>query len=252
MDFTLKTYQSLLHALKRNGYKFQTFEEFLSNPLNGKSVVLRHDIDKLPQNAFQLAQLEHQNGVQASYYIRVRKGVWDETIIKKIVSFGHEISYHYEDLTIARGNDEKALEHFKKQLAKIREFYPAKTICMHGSPLSKWDNCKLWDKYDYRSMGIIGEPYLDVDYSKILYITDTGRSWNSAKVSVRDKVKDGLKVSIKNTTHLISLLDGHQLPDKIIMNTHPQRWFNFGFGWLREFVIQNIKNKVKRILIKLS
>ena len=30
MDFTLKTYRSLLSALEQSGYAFRTFEEFLS------------------------------------------------------------------------------------------------------------------------------------------------------------------------------------------------------------------------------
>lgn len=252
MDFTLKTYQSLLDALKKNDYTFQTFEEFMITTAPEKVVVLRHDIDKLPQNALILAQMEHVSGVKASYYIRVVKGTWNEDVIRQIIALGHEVSYHYEDLTITNGDYEKAWEHFTVHLARIREFYPAKTICMHGSPLSKWDNRKIWDKYDYRKMGIIGEPYFDVDYSKVLYITDTGRSWNNADVSIRDKVKDGLRVSIKNTSHLISLIDDNKLPDKIIINTHPQRWFDFGFGWIKELIIQNLKNKVKLILIKLS
>lgn len=46
MDFTLKTYRSLLSALEQSGYAFRTFEEFLSVPAGGKVVVLRHDIDK--------------------------------------------------------------------------------------------------------------------------------------------------------------------------------------------------------------
>ncbi len=59
---------------------------------------------------------------------------------------------------------------------------------MHGSPLSKYDNKLLWKYYNYRDFGIIGEPYFDVNFSKVLYLTDTGRRWNGEKVSVRDKV----------------------------------------------------------------
>lgn len=89
MDFTLKTYQSFLSALKQAGYTLQTFEEFLSLPADGKMVVLRHDIDKRPKNALQLAQMEDVSGVKASYYIRVVKGTWDEEIIKQIVALVH-------------------------------------------------------------------------------------------------------------------------------------------------------------------
>ncbi len=37
--------------------------------------------------------------------------------------------------------------------------------------------------------GIIGEPYFDVDFSRVFYLTDTGRRWDGDAVSVRDKVK---------------------------------------------------------------
>ncbi|MBW1833780.1 MAG: hypothetical protein JRI62_03015 [Deltaproteobacteria bacterium] len=43
---------------------------------------------------------------------------------------------------------------FGRNLEKLRKFYPVKTICMHGSPLSKWDNLDLWKKYNYREFGI--------------------------------------------------------------------------------------------------
>ena len=250
MDFTLRTYINLLSSLKRSGYTFQTFEEFLSAPIKDKVVVLRHDIDKRSINALVLAQMEANFGVKASYYIRIVKGTWNEGVIKQIVTLGHELSYHYEDLTITKGNYEKAWEHFKYQLKRIRRFYPAKTICMHGSPLSKWDNRKLWEKYSYKQEGVIGEPYFDVDYSKVLYITDTGRGWNKTGVSIRDKVNNGLILDIKNTAHLIELIESEKVPNKIIINTHPQRWFNFGFHWITELILQNLKNVVKRILIR--
>ncbi len=251
MDFTPNIYKTLLQGLQRAGYVLQTFEDFISNPLDSRSVVLRHDIDKLPYNAIALGEIEHALGIKATYYIRIVKGTWNEEVIKQLIALGHEVSYHYEDLTITKGDYEKAWVHFKKHLARIREFYPAKTASMHGSPLSKWDNRKLWEKYDYRQLGIIGEPYFDVDYSKVLYITDTGRSWNKSEVSVRDKVEGGLHVDIKSTSHLIELVKFGLLPDKIIINTHPQRWFPFGVNWIKELVFQNIKNVGKRGLMLL-
>jgi hypothetical protein len=43
-------------------------------------------------------------------------------------------------------------------------------------------------KYDYRDFAIIAEPYFDVDYDEVFYISDTGRSWNHSSASIRDKV----------------------------------------------------------------
>ena len=72
-------------------------------------------------------------------------------------------------------------------MEKLWKFYPVKTICMHGSPLSKLDNLDLWKKYDYRDFGIIAKPYFDVDFDEVFYLTDTGQR-DGWKVSIRDKV----------------------------------------------------------------
>ena len=250
MDFTVDIYKRLVHALEMRGYVFQTFEEFVTSNHVSKTIVLRHDVDRLPRNALRMALLERSMGVRASYFFRVVNTCWREDIIKEIASMGHEVAYHYEDLTLFKGVQEQAILHFEKQLNRFRQFYPSKTICMHGSPVSKWDNRKLWEKYDYRDYGIIAEPYFDVDYSKVFYITDTGRSWNNTSVSVRDVVRSGFDIKIKSTQHMIELIQWGDIPEKLIINTHPQRWFDPGWGWAKEWVLQNIKNVAKRIIRK--
>ena len=84
---------------------------------------------------------------------------------------------------------ELAIDDFRLNLEKFRKICAVKTICMHGSPLSKWDNRDLWKRYDYRDFGIIAEPYFDVDFDEVFYLTDTGRRWDGDDVSVRDKVE---------------------------------------------------------------
>ena len=96
---------------------------------------------------------------------------------------------------------------------------------------------------------IVGNFSLDVDYTKVLYITDTGRAWNKTGASVRDKVEGGLELKVKNTRRLITLIGNDELPEKLIINTHPQRWFDFGWGWMNEFICQHIKNAVKKALV---
>ena len=49
-DFTIQTYVKLLDALHKSGYTFQRFDEFLLRP-NSRVVVLRHDVDKKPENS---------------------------------------------------------------------------------------------------------------------------------------------------------------------------------------------------------
>ncbi len=164
---------------------------------------------------------------------------------------GHEIGYHYEDLTLAAGNPLEALEGFRKNLDQLRKIYPVKTVCMHGSPLSKWDNRKLWEIYNYRDFGVVGEPYFDVDFTRVLYLTDTGRRWDWTRVSVRDRVGSNLNlnIGIRTTFDLINALKNHQLPDQIMINIHPQRWHNAYLPWGKEMVFQNTKNILKKIIV---
>ena len=104
---------------------------------------------------------------------------------------------------------------------------------MHSSPLSKWDNRDLWKRYDYRDFGIIAEPYFDADFNEVLYLADTGRSWNNSNTNVRDKVNSKFDITIKDTHHLIEKIQNNELPDKIMMNVHPQRWTDRPFPWVR-------------------
>ena len=43
--------------------------------------------------------MENTIGIKTSYFFRTVDQVFDETIIEKIVSLGHEIGYHYENLS---------------------------------------------------------------------------------------------------------------------------------------------------------
>ncbi len=272
MDFTLKTYKSLLQVIKDSGYAFQTFEDFIRNPKD-KVVVLRHDVDLLPQNSFRFAMIQNKLGIQGTYYFRIVPESWDEDIIKEIGGLGHEIGYHYENMdTISskfgvrssksdKNYDEIidfAYKDFCDNLQKLRKLVPVSTICMHGSPKSKFDNKTIWTKYSYYDLGIIGEPYFDVDFSKVFYLTDTGRRWDGYKVSVRDKIpihqerwkKEGL--TFHTTSEIIHAAKEGRLPGQIMITVHPQRWTNTPALWGKEFLLQKSKNIIKFLLINMK
>ena len=200
-DFSIKIYTSLLDALSKQGFSFQPFLEYL-NSLEKKAIFLRHDVDLLPLNSLEIAKLEAEKGIKGTYYFRIVPESFDEKVIKEIHSLGHEIGYHYEDVSLAAvrlraqgsGLREEeiariAIESFKQSLERLRRIVPVSTICMHGSPMNRWDSRLLWKYYDYRDFGIIGEPYFDVNFEKILYLTDTGRRWDGEAVSIRDKAQ---------------------------------------------------------------
>jgi len=247
MDFTVKKYTQLLDALIEKNYSFQTFEGFLNAP-SARSIILRHDVDLLPYNSLAFAKIQAKKGVKGVYYFRAVPESWDVKVIKEIALLGHEIGYHYECLTSCNGNLEMGIEDFRKNLDALRKLAPVSTICMHGSPTSKFDSKDLWKKYNYRDFGIIGEPYFDVDFKTVFYLTDTGRKWDGDKVSVRDKVNSGFDLRFHSTRQIIDAADKNILPMHIMFTFHPQRWNDNMLLWSKELVMQNIKNLVKKMI----
>lgn len=234
MDFTLKRYRALLRALK------------------GRTVILRHDVDKRPGNSLRMARMEAEEGWKAVYYFRAVPCSWDEKIIQEIAAMGHEIGYHYECLTTCHGDLEAAWADFQKNLVALRKLAPVRSICMHGSPRSPWDSRDLWKHYDYKALGIETEPYLDTDFSTTFYLTDTGRRWDGWKASVRDKIPHWQEVWEKQglvyhtTWDILRAAEDGSLPRQLMLTTHPQRWEPFGLRWMEEFLLQRTKNLVKR------
>ena len=246
MDFTVKQYIKLLHSLIEANYTFQTYDEFIQYPKE-KIIILRHDVDLLPLNSLHFAKIQNELCIKGTYYFRAVPESWDENIIKEIAALGHEIGYHYECLTTCKGDLIDGINDFKNNLEALRKLAPVSTICMHGSPMSKHDSKDLWKDYDYKDYNIIGEPYFDIDFDEVLYLTDTGRRWDGSKVSVRDRVNTKFKNSFHSTREIIESATKEELPDKIMFTFHPQRWNDTLFRWSKELLFQNIKNIIKGV-----
>ncbi len=255
IDFTITAYRRLLESLLQHGYNFVRFDDSLGNKQSKKTTVLRHDVDLLPFNSLRTAKLEAELGIKGTYYFRAVPESWNEDVIEQIAKLGHEVGYHYENLTTCKGNIDAAYQDFCCNLERTRLLVDVKTICMHGSPRSPYDSKDIWQKYSYRDLGIIGEPYFDIDFSNTFYLTDTGRRWDGYKVSVRDRIEGYQEQWIKeglvfhSTSDIMQAANENLLPDRIMITVHPQRWNFFGLQWCREFIMQNIKNIVKRVLI---
>jgi len=250
MDFTIDIYKELLNALISQAYTFQTFEDFIQKPAS-KAIILRHDVDARKHNSFDFAKIQKSLDIKGTYYFRTVAASFNEKIIRDIHAMGHEIGYHYETMDTSNGKIDKAYAEFLINLKMFRAIVPIKTICMHGSPLSKYDNKDIWKKYDYKALGLIAEPYCDLDFDKVFYITDTGRRWDGAKFSVRDKVNSSaFNLSFHATRQIIDAANSGELPQQIMLTFHPQRWTNSKSLWIQELLMQNVKNIAKNIIVK--
>lgn len=292
-DFTPAMYRKLLETLQEAGYAFMAFEEFCKNGA-GKCVILRHDVDRKPENSLRLAEIEAGMGIRASYHFRVVGSSNNPDIIRKVAGLGHEIGYHYEDLALAAANKRAggtvsieglaadAFDRFRSGLDYFRTFYPVRVISMHGSPTGPVDNRLVWKYFDYHESDVLCEPYFDLDFSGMLYMTDTGRRWDGDRVNIRDRplpadsilpgegfcgwkvrpcrgsllsmTEEGIafreNYKIHTTKDFLKLAESGKMPERIVINTHPQRWNDAFTPWFWELCAQSFKNQLKKLVIR--
>jgi len=250
LDFSIKKYEELCRAIVSAGYKTLTVKDYLLAPPSPNEfiVVLRHDVDRKSANALEMSVLERDLGLSSTYYFRYIPSVFKRELIKKIYEFNHEIGYHYETLSKAKGRYEDAIRLFEIELSEFRNIIDVQTICMHGSPLSKWDNRWLWEKYDFRTFGITGEVYLSIDFSRVEYFTDTGRSWDSGRITnIRDRVQGYESRGVKNTDQLMTFIRSKEARH-ICIQTHPERWDSNLSDWVITLARDGIANIIKTMI----
>lgn len=229
-----------------------------------KIVLLRHDVDRKIQNALKMAELEHTLGIRSTYYFRYPY-TFKPDIIATIHAMGHEVGYHYETLSKARGDHQKAIALFEEELAAFREIPGCEsgitTICMHGSPLSRYDNRDLWKHYDLKDYGLLGEAYLSMStttsFKGIHYFTDTGRTWAN-RHSVRDAMRaGGLDANANSNTKLVPVETTDDLArwiessgvERLYLAVHPERWAVSVREWTTGCVMDCIINAGKAVLV---
>jgi hypothetical protein len=228
-DFTFSAYQYYLNTLKSWDTLNLRIDEYLaSSPKPQAFFIIRHDVDRRPRKALHMAQMESAMEIRATYYFRSKPHVFKPEIITTIADMGHEIGYHYESLCDTKGDVSMALEDFERNLAKFRRLVTVSTVAMHGRPLSPFDSRDLWRSVDHRKLlsrhyQILGEAYLDIDYSGIVYLTDTGRNWSPSRANKRDRVESKSIPEPKTMEDLLRFLKTVK-PSKFVLQVHPERW----------------------------
>jgi len=243
MDFTMGKYEQLCRSWIKAGYSSITVLEYFQNKPGCPTIILRHDVDKRSENALEMAAMEKSMGQKSTYYFRTTEDVFNPQIMKSIQDMGHEVGFHYEVLVRCDGDCSAAVDMFKKELERFKDAgIPVKTCAMHGSPLSPIDDRDLWKETKPSNLGLVGDAYLSIDYDKVAYFTDTGRSWGSHRSAIKDRVETKLKLpKIKTTDQLIELIESKEY-SKLCILAHPQRW-SLGKGqWAKELLGQGIKN----------
>ena len=221
-DFTLGKWAALCRELRDAGYEGLGLADYLGRTHRPDRVVLlRHDVENEPWHAVAMGRVERAHGLTATYLYRIRR--FDGRAIEAQAALGHEIGYHYETLSDARGDMARALELFEEGLARLRRHAPVRVASMHGSPLLPWDNRRIWEQRSPADFGLAGEAYRDLDFTRVAYYSDTGRTWHPTRYNVRDRAGTPPPVVVDTTDELIELVRSGKLPELCLL-AHPERW----------------------------
>jgi len=242
----LEKYKLLCLKIIGSGYQTSTIVNYLKNHQRLKDVVvLRHDVDRNISNALKMAKLEHSLGVYSTFYFRHTPLVFNQPVIEQIAEMGHEIGFHYETLSKAHGDMEKALKLFGNEISEFRAITSIETISMHGSPMSPFDNRDLWIKNDIKKFDLLGEAYLSIDYQNLLYFTDTGRSWQRNYSNLRDHHPEmKTNETVRTTNELIAFINEKSYP-RICISAHPERWASNFPRWAYSAGFDSLTNVIK-------
>jgi hypothetical protein len=248
-DFTLVKYRKFCQFLKDQGYPFFTIKEYLELKAAGRIparfAIIRHDVDRWLHNSVRMAKEEQKMGIRSTYYFRY-PATFQPVIIQSVSSLGHEIGYHYKVVSKNNGDLNRAMEQFIAELSYFRSFVQVHTICMHGNPLSPYDNRTLWNTHHFEDFGVTGEAYLSL--SDLQYFTDTGRTWagNRTIYDVLPGVMSKSKLTC--TDDLISWIRSTS-PPHLYLTVHPERWAPDPLRYLASWSMDLMVN-IGKVLLK--
>ncbi len=141
MDFTYKAYVDLIKLLKEKNYEFTNYKDYKNIE---KSVIFRHDIDNSLERALKIAKLENENNIKSTFFVLLSTDFYNifskqsNSILKEIISLGHEVGLHFDEKRY-KINNEKDLEYYveyEKNLLGGGLGIDVTTVSMHRP--SKW------------------------------------------------------------------------------------------------------------------
>lgn len=209
---------------------------FLKSPSGKPTVILRHDVDRRVGNSRMLAEIEAAYGVCSTYYFRASSaGVFPFDSIKYIARLGHEIGYHYEDLSATRGDVGAAVQRFEFNLDALRSVAECITVSMHGAPLSRHHNQDLFQHVDVARCGILGDAVSTVAPYDPFYLTDTGGAWLAATSNLRDRVGTSWPSGALPSDRPAFREFVSSVSKPLYISTHPERWSKglLGYAYIR-------------------
>lgn len=99
-DFTFDNYKRLIQQAKVKGFHFILHkDEYVADR---KDVIWRHDVEFEPDYALKMAQIEHEEGVEATYFFQLHSPYYNvmdphyREVFHQIKDMGHCVGLHFD------------------------------------------------------------------------------------------------------------------------------------------------------------
>lgn len=191
VSFTYNWYGEFLERIQDAGYEFSTF----ADGVESGEVVLRHDVDLSLSDALQMAQLEEDRGVSATYCILLTSSLYnplDEAQayrIRAIEELGHEVALHFSTHEYWDSDAEPGEGHLSRRIRAERSVLDtvrsdsSDTISFHVPPDWVLD----------RPIEAGQNAYAPEFFSEISYHADSGQRWRDSPPAI-DSLGDAAQV----------------------------------------------------------
>ncbi|MCU4975352.1 hypothetical protein OB955_21865 [Halobacteria archaeon AArc-m2/3/4] len=96
LSYTFGEYEQLLRSLQSDGFQFSDFSSLEDN-----EIVIRHDVDLLPEQALNMGRIEASNDVQSTYCFLLTAPFYNlleirnVQFLEKLRELGHQIGLHF-------------------------------------------------------------------------------------------------------------------------------------------------------------
>lgn len=174
--FTHDWYRQFLRRLLADGYEFRSFAD---PPAEGE-VVLRHDVDLSVERAVEMARIEADLGVEATYFVLLTSPLYNplesdcREAIDEIASLGHDVALHFSTHLYWNAQDSPTAsaitQHVRQERAVLETIAPtAEVVSFHRPP--SWVLDRTFDEFE--------SAYAPAFFSDVGYVADSTQRWRT-------------------------------------------------------------------------
>jgi len=182
-SFNLEHYKYCIELAKSKNYRFLTMQDYVKqrNEIgdSDKVIILRHDIDFDLSLAPNVAKMESELGVPATYFIRIHgkynlSDMKNYKIIKEMLKMKHELGLHYDaGFSSLFNEDEESF--FKRDLAIFENILGQKIsgVSIHEPTRTGF----ILNDDTVKKFGLLYQGTSDIFMKEMKYISDSSCRW---------------------------------------------------------------------------